>query len=147
MYAQWVPNTYTITLNHNEGSSTIANVYVKYDNYWSLTSTGTTSIHKLPVLPTRPGYKFLGYYDEHNNQIIDAEGGIIVFTDHFSENTTIVAQWKLNGFVYICTDPDNNIWQPAIPYIYAKDPNDNTLKWQPATPYIYHNSNWTICGD
>lgn len=146
LYAQWSPNTYTISLDHNGGNSTISRIYEKYDTCWSLASSCDTSISHLPDIPVRPGYKFLGYYDENDKQVIKEDGGIIVFTDHFSKHTTITAKWKLNGFVYICTDPNSNKWEKAIPYIYTKN-LDETFEWKPATPYIYTDSKWTICGD
>ena len=146
LYAQWAPNVYDIILNHNDGSSNLSTIYLRYDTNWLLNSSDTIGINNIINLPVRPGYKFLGYYDNNDNQVIDENGGIVVFTNHFSENTTITAKWKLNGFVYICIDPDNNKWEKAIPYVYTKNNNDE-LEWQPTTPYIYTNSKWTICGN
>ena len=83
--AQWTPNTYLITMN-NLGS-TFGTLAVTYNTSWSPTSI---------TIPTRTGYRFLGFYTGQNGtgtQIVDSTGNIVANTTYFTSNQSIYAHW------------------------------------------------------
>ncbi|MBQ6494612.1 MAG: InlB B-repeat-containing protein [Bacilli bacterium] len=102
LYANWVPNTYTITLD-NEGATTngTSTLYEEYNKNWYL-DTGKTKImtsEENPiVMPTKTGYTFDGYYTEkygEGNQVITEEGYIVGNkTNTFSANGKLYANWN-----------------------------------------------------
>ena len=98
LFAQWTPNVYEITLNHN-GATTAgspAKVYLKYATGWYSNATATTAITTLVTKPQKTGYEFAGYYDTNDNEIIGTNGKFstsavaLTFT---STNTEITAKW------------------------------------------------------
>ena len=83
LYAKWIPNKYTVTLDGNGGSVTPTSIEVTYNYIYS----------GLPT-PTRTGYTFAGWYTER-------EGGSIVnTTDTVSilSNITLYAHWTANNY-------------------------------------------------
>lgn len=74
VYAHWIPDEYTVTLNKNGGSwkqTSVKNIYEKWANGWSKNGTDyytastfnsdyALSSSELPTAPT--GYNFGGYY-------------------------------------------------------------------------------------
>jgi uncharacterized repeat protein (TIGR02543 family) len=83
--ASWTAKQYTVTLNHNGGSSSLNTITVTYD---TLPST-------LSPLPIRPGYTFQGYYTTSSGFGIiyfNANGTAARLWDR-DENTTLFAQW------------------------------------------------------
>jgi len=81
----WTANKYTVTLNPNGGSGGTASVTATYDH----------AMPNLTSLPTREGWKFLGYYDAQT-------GGTQYYTStgasarawNKASNTTLFAQWQ-----------------------------------------------------
>lgn len=83
IYAQWIPKTYTVTLDANGGECTKTDVTVTYDAYYPSMPT-----------PTRTGYSFLGWYT-------DASGGTQITTSKkvsTADNQTLYAHWNVKTY-------------------------------------------------
>ena len=63
LYAVWRPNTYTVTLDHNDGTGVTERVNVIYNEY--MPSVGASG--EPLVAPVRDGYTFQGYYYTEQN--------------------------------------------------------------------------------
>ena len=63
LYAVWRPNTYTVTLDHNDGTGVTEQVNVIYNEY--MPSVGANG--EPLVAPVRDGYTFQGYYYTEQN--------------------------------------------------------------------------------
>ena len=97
LYAKWIANTYTVTLNRNGGSggSSSVNAY-----YGEAMPTATA--------PTKAGYTFGGYYTEQNG------GGTQYYTSSMTSantydiagNTTLYAKWTGNSYT-VTLNPQN----------------------------------------
>ena len=96
LYAQWSPNTYTITLDDQSADTVGTTIfYEKYNTGIYSNSTATTSITSI-TCPVKSGYKFGGYYtttDEEGVQYIDSSGQITATNTTFIKNTTLYALW------------------------------------------------------
>ena len=98
LYAQWTPNIYTITLNHN-GAATAgapATVYLKYATGWYSDAGATTSITQLTTLPVKGVMTFAGYKGNDVN-VIGSDGKFITSVAALTftaGNATVVAQWS-----------------------------------------------------
>lgn len=96
LYAQWSPNTYTITLDDQSADTVGTTIfYEKYATGIYSNSTATTSITSI-TCPVKSGYKFGGYYtttDEEGVQYIDSSGQITATNTTFIKNTTLYALW------------------------------------------------------
>ena len=75
IYANWVANQYTITLNPNNGIVSSTTVTATYD-----------STYELPT-PTRTNYVFLGWYDFNDKKVSSKA------TWKGTENVTYTAKW------------------------------------------------------
>ena len=78
LFARWAANTYTVTLDPNEGSVTTKTKNVTYDSTY-----GT-----LPI-PTRSGYEFEGWYTSKSGGSKITSGNKVSIT----ENQTLYAHW------------------------------------------------------
>ena len=84
MYAQWEPNTYTVTLENGIQDPDVAgtkNIYEKYDRGWYLDIDCTSVLQEKDkqnkiTIPRKIGYHFQGYYDSQTGgkQMIDKDG-------------------------------------------------------------------------
>ena len=86
LYAHWSANQYTVSFDNNDGSSTISEKNVVYDNNYG----------ELPV-PTRTGYTFIGWYTTYT----DAENAVLITSDsryNLADNQTLFAHWKANQY-------------------------------------------------
>ena len=98
VYAQWLPNIYSVTLNTNGGSGGTTTIYRKYGVGWYSNSNATTSITKIPSLPTRSGYTF-GYYGNQSGGTHATESdGTILASTTYAGNITWYAQWIPNSY-------------------------------------------------
>ena len=116
LYAHWVPNNYTVTLNYNggtRGSGDTSPYTVTYNanNYYDI-SAG---------LPTRTGYTFTGFYTA-------ASGGTQIYTAAgvcandgtywknnkwvYAGNVTLYAHWTANTYT-VTLEPDGGQPTPA----------------------------------
>ena len=88
--ANWVPNTYTVTLDNTTNLSTIK-VTLDY-NYVGSTPTVVSlkngEILSYPEPPTRSGYAFAGWYTDTSYTTMYS------FTGTLSEDITLYAMWK-----------------------------------------------------
>ncbi len=75
LYADWVANTYTVTLDPNKGTVSKTSVAVTYD-----------SQYELPT-PARENYVFLGWYDSSDKKVSSKA------TWKGTENATYTAKW------------------------------------------------------
>ena len=91
LYAIWRPNTYTVTLDHNDGTGATEQVYVVYGGNMPLVDTKGNPLN----IPTRDGYVFLGY-GSPNNYYYSVENGKLVSyrTWPSASNGRINAQWE-----------------------------------------------------
>ena len=102
LYATWTPNTYTITLNKQNGSGGTSTIYQKYDTGWYSNATATSGISSVTP-PTRKGWTFKGYYTSTNGggtQIINESGTIVGANNTFAENTSIYTKWAPNPLYF-----------------------------------------------
>ncbi len=85
LYARWTANKYTVTLNKNGGSG----------GSTSVTATFDAAMPNLTSLPTREGWKFLGYYDAQTggNQYYREDGRWAWVWDK-TQNATLFAHWQ-----------------------------------------------------
>ena len=103
LYAVWVPNPYTITLNNQSATTTgTTSISVTYDANTNL--SGTPAI----TVPTKTGYTFGGYYTGTNgsgDQIIAANGNVVAsatgYTDAsknwiYANDIELYAKWTAN---------------------------------------------------
>jgi len=101
LYAYWIPNVYTVTLDRQSGSGGIGTIYVKYATGWYSNSTATSSITSINK-PTRSGYTFGGYYtdtDGNGTMIINSSGTIVSGkTSTFTADPTLYAKWTANTY-------------------------------------------------
>ena len=95
LYAQWVANTYEVTLNPNGGNLANKQIKVTYDEEYG----------ELPK-PVRYGYEFLGWYYE--NTKIDNRSIV-----KLNKNHTLEAHWGHSIFIY----PDSMSQATGIGYI------------------------------
>ena len=84
LYAQWTPNTYTVTLD-GQGATTAGST--------SVTATYNAAMPSA-TMPAKTGYTFNGYYDAASDgtQYYKADGTSARAWDK-AENTTLYAQW------------------------------------------------------
>jgi uncharacterized repeat protein (TIGR02543 family) len=82
VYAQWNPNTYTVTFNKN-GGNTEANPQTK-----QVVSPATT-LGTLPTAPTKAGHVFSGW-----NTKADGTGDSFTAATTVTANITVYAQWN-----------------------------------------------------
>ena len=93
LYAYWIANTYTVTLDKNANDATAGTV--------SVSATYDANMPIPITLPTRSGYTFAGYYDTSA-----ATGGVQYYTVSGASartwdkaaNTTLYARWIANTY-------------------------------------------------
>ncbi len=105
LYAHWQENTTIITLNNNAADATDGNV------------TSTTAIYNQPMtaianvstnFPTRTGYTFTGYYDNHvtssGTKYYNADGTSAHIWDKVDAAITLYAGWDINSYTITYVD-------------------------------------------
>jgi len=87
LYAQWIANTYPVTLDRQGGTSGSASVTATYD----------ANMPSMGVIPTRTGYTFAGYYDAASGgtQYYTATGAS-ARTWNKANAATLYARWTAN---------------------------------------------------
>lgn len=97
LYAKWVANPYTITLNNQSadaGKGGTGSISVTYDASTNLTETPAITV------PQKTGYTFGGYYTDEGGigtQIIAANGNVNASAGGGSTYTNASKQWKYAG--------------------------------------------------
>ncbi|NCC91324.1 MAG: hypothetical protein EOM01_13350, partial [Spirochaetia bacterium] len=128
LYAQWIPNTYTVTLDKQNGSGGSSTV----------TATHAAAM-PTATAPTRTGYTFGGYYTSTNG------GGNQYYTQamastqnwNLTANTTLYAKWE--PVTYTITYHLNSGTAPSLdnPTTYTIETNTITLKNPTRTYYSF----------
>ncbi len=98
LYAKWTANTYTVTLDRQNGSDGTTSVSATYDS----AMPGATA-------PTRTGYTFTGYYDAKSGgtKYYDANMSSANIWDK-PNAATLYAQWTENGYSVSINDNGGN---------------------------------------
>ncbi len=131
LYAVWRPNTYTVTLDHNDGTGTIEQAYVVYRGNMPLVDTKGNTLN----IPTRDGYVFLGY-GSPNNYYYSVENGKLVSyrTWPNASDGTITAQWE--KIYKITLDADGGTFDGSVstwPETSILEKNEGSLVLQVRT--------------
>jgi len=94
LYAQWEPNSYTVTYNTNKPSNASGNVsYIPgksdlvYDKSYNLASA-----------PQMSGWKFVCWKDIESGQTYSASASVKNLTSVNSKTITLYAQWEANTY-------------------------------------------------
>ena len=92
LYAKWIPNTYTVTLDPQGGTGGSTSVTASYGQ--PLPSDLTA--------PTKEGYEFKGYYSSANNDYYESTGQSYEGTQYYNKDMVGVASWlnTNNGTIY-----------------------------------------------
>ena len=110
LYAKWVANQYTVTLNMQNGSGGSS----------SVTATYNSAMPTITV-PTRTGYTFGGYYTGTNGsgtQYYNANGGSVRNWDKTS-NTTLYAKWTANQYTVTLNMQNGSGGSSSVTATYA----------------------------
>ena len=89
LYARWTATTYSIMFHPNEGSGTMQNQPVDYDQTVPLTSNGFT----------RTGYTFAGWSTSAGGSV--AYGNGAAYTHTIADNMNLYAVWALNTYAIV----------------------------------------------
>ena len=112
-YAQWgEASTFKITLERNFGSGGLDAIWVNEIGFF-LDDKCSVRIGRLPEVPERLGYNFLGYFSSNNDdavQLIDAFGEYTeaMVPSFFDADVTIYAHWESESLAYF--DPVGGYW-------------------------------------
>ncbi len=112
-YAQWgEASTFKITLERNFGSGGLDAIWVNEIGFF-LDDKCSVRIGRLPEVPERLGYNFLGYFSSNNDdavQLIDAFGEYTeaMVPSYFDADVTIYAHWESESLAYF--DPVGGYW-------------------------------------
>ena len=135
LHAVWRPNTYTVTLDHNDGTGTIEQAYVVYGGNMPLVDTKGNTLN----IPTRDGYVFLGYTTEMNGgetyYSLDWQGNLVSYSQWpKAENGTLYAQWE--KIYKITLDADGGTFDGSVstwPETSILEKNEGSLVLQVRT--------------
>jgi uncharacterized repeat protein (TIGR02543 family) len=94
----------------------------------------SVSIILSSTIPTRLGYKFIGWGTSPNSTTVAYKPNS---SYSFNTNITLYAIWEPNGIICIYV---NNEWKMALPYVY------DSTGWKLTLPYTYATSEWKING-
>ena len=111
VYAQWEENSpiYKITCDKQDGANGCdagdstggTDVYYeKYNTGYYSNSGATSEIYKIDI-PTRPGYKFGGYWTGENGtgtRVVNTTGSVLTSSTFFTKDTTVYAYWVSEGY-------------------------------------------------
>ena len=114
LYARWTAATYTVSFNHQGGTSSLVSKTATYNAAMPALSSSE--------LPTRTAYRFDGYYDA-------AEGGTKYYNANGSSarswnktsNTTLYAHWTLLSFTVSLDQQNGTGGLPSVTATYSQD--------------------------
>lgn len=97
LYAQWIPNTYTVTLDQQSGSGGSASAFATF---------GTAM--PTAIAPTRTGYTFGGYYTQVSGGGVQYYNAAMASSRNWdmASNTTLYAKWSANTYT-VTFDPQS----------------------------------------
>ena len=119
VYAKWIQNTYTITLdlNKNDKMTYEPKISDNHSNTYEMTydSTNNNEI----AIGELDGWKFLGWYDSENHQVFDENGKYVISvgTNYFNNgkwfndsDITVYARWEQKSYIVTLdiNNPDAN---------------------------------------
>ena len=112
LYAIWEAGIYSVTLDANGGSGGLDAIWVNEIGFF-LDDKCSVRIGRLPEVPERLGYNFLGYFSSNNDdavQLIDAFGEYTeaMVPSYFDADVTIYAHWESESLAYF--DPTGGYW-------------------------------------
>lgn len=117
LYAQWTPYTHTVAYDANGGSGVPA----------PQTKTYGTALYVSTDIPTRNGYKFIGWNTDKNGNGTSYASGATYGYDQNGGTVILYAQWEILNVTYIKQDgvyvlcnsyvKKDGSWYPAIPYL------------------------------
>lgn len=113
LYANWIPLTYTVTLDRQGGIGGSTSVTAAYGQPLP---SGLTA-------PTKPGYEFRGYYGIENSEWAESQGQDIYYggKEYYDKDMNAVEPWdKTDGGTIFAH------WAPAT-YIVTLDANGGVL--------------------
>lgn len=136
LYANWIPNQYTLTLNPNGGSSDGSTDNKSYKVTYDFGDYNDLSV--LASKTTRRGYTFQGWYTEKNGgtKIYNADGTITNDGVYWKANKwyglsdlTLYAHWTANNYTVIL-DPNAGVIDGStsackLPVTYDSNTNSN----------------------
>lgn len=112
VYAQWIPDVYTILLDGQGYDGTLSAVYETYNTGWSQTLAGTPGAWAqltAAQMASKPGYTLLGYYSTASGdgtKYINGDGTLAsgVTPTTFGESTTLHARFQAITYnvTYLC---------------------------------------------
>ena len=141
LYAHWIANTYTITLNSNlggyKGTTGTTVIYEKFDTGFYSDKACTKKITNITI-PTKIGNIFNGY--KYGNTVaITSSGAIAVNYNKFTSDVTIKADWVALTYTIIFDGNRNSSGNTAsMTYIWN---NADTAK-KSLTPNGYNRNGW-----
>ena len=131
LYAQWTANTYTVTLS--------ANGWIAWTT--SVTSTYSTSMPTIAVLPTRTWYTFNWYYSAtswwtkyYNSDWSSAINYLL------TSGTTLYAQWTANTYTVSWSFWTNASWSTIL-VCWSNVTADSNGSFSVTRNY------WSVCND
>ena len=113
LYANWIPLTYTVTLDPQGGTGGTTSVTATYGQPLP---SGLTA-------PTKPGYEFRGYYGIENSEWAESQGQDIYYggKEYYDKDMNGVEPWDKTQAATIYAH-----WAPAT-YIVTFDANGGVL--------------------
>ncbi|MBQ9457563.1 MAG: InlB B-repeat-containing protein [Bacilli bacterium] len=82
LHALWTANTYSVTLNGNDGTPASQSITATYDAAMPGTNTSSAAL----TIPTRTGYTFGGYWTSSNS-------GTTLVTQYYNDDLTSTKSW------------------------------------------------------
>ena len=146
LYAVWVPETYAITFNANEGTLSGTNpLYAKYNDANIYTTSSATTTGSLPTV-TRTEYIFNGWYTAASggSQVYNASGVLQKNVTGYTSNEnspkwittspqTLYAQWTANTYAITFDKNANDAALSGTNPLYAKYNDANIYTTSSAT--------------
>jgi len=144
LYAQWIPNTYTITYDSNKptkASGSITGSTANSSHTYDVTKSLTMNGYKLT------GWTFTGWNDKKDGSGNSYSDGQIVknLTDTHNGTVTLYAQWRQNTYTIIY---DKNKPGKASGTVTGNTVNSvhTYEEWKTLTPNNYWLDGWTFTG-
>jgi len=121
LYAQWSPNTYTISYNPNTGSVDPATSSFVYG--------GSTAL----LTPTKTGYTFQGWYDTTTAGTKIGDAGA---TYNTALSRTLYAQWLVDTYTYTYAGNGGSVDTSTVTFTFGDSPI--TLRTPTRTSYQFN---------
>lgn len=138
LYAQWAPNTYGVTFDKMGGAGGSDEAIVVFD----------ASLPLSLVAPTRPGFQFVGYYDQVENGIVYYDSGMhSLRTWGMDRDATLYARWALDTYEVVYKASEASSGMPPLPQIKTHDVKLVLRNWASLERHGYHFAGWNTKDD